>query len=123
MEGLTSAVCLTCGTAFEYHADFYATRALKPPRRCRHCRERKRATEPTGPTLTGTVARVCTDFAFLAGGDGRRYFAHATSVAGWPLATGDAVRFVPAADVTDYETPGRCPRAYVVQRLEGTDAE
>ncbi|MGE0359670.1 MAG: cold-shock protein [Vicinamibacterales bacterium] len=121
---MAEAVCVECSYPFRYDAEYFASRALQPPRRCKRCRDERRATRPpAGPRETGTVVQIIAHagYGFLApaaGGDGDVYL-HRADCAVWPLPLGAVVEFERRPDE---HVIGRRPRARCVVLLAAAEA-
>ena len=119
-EGTPSVTCRACGHRFNYRADYYQKRLLRPPTSCPACRLQR---EQRLLTVHATIERTNGRFIFAKAADGARYFVGPQTIAAdvGDLRVGDAITFDvdPAATVE----PGRKPRALRVRRceaLEGT---
>lgn len=118
-EDLTERSCVECGFVFQVDEGFYLERGLTPPRRCRRCRELRRAAGQSSPgaRIEGQVVHLEAGrgsvWGFIASSGAKHYFtidsvAEADRLV---LAVGDTVTF----EVDDRSAR---PRARAIRRTE-----
>lgn len=111
--------CIDCKTVVRFDPAYWLGKGLNPPKRCRHCRDARRAGKSApGQSDRGTVAYLCDDERGVWGFirtflDARFYFAaHDLATSNTrPLVVGDKVAF-------EIDPEADRPRARLVRRIE-----
>jgi len=72
LPGAGSETCVTCNYEFKFDATFFASRNLAPPRRCRRCRELRRASRAR---FHGRLTSAGVRFVVVRADDGSEFIA------------------------------------------------
>lgn len=112
------STCVDCGSGYQYDAQFYQDRALKPPKRCPRCRSARRQQREPAERIDGAVVFFDSDrgFGFVWANAMKFYFTHySVRAEDLPLLPGDRVSFE-----RDPFSSDERPRASVVRRIQET---
>jgi hypothetical protein len=111
------SVCTDCGGAWDYgpgEREWFEENRVRFPRRCKPCRERRRAARAAEERLAGSIALVREEWGFIQSDAGQQFYFRRTDVSnGAALSAGERVTFCAGDRAT-----GPRPRATLVQRGE-----